>query len=166
MLQLLQFVATLSAALFASAALYINVAEHPARMRGDISSALAQWAISYSRARLLQAPLAIVASLASLAAWLFRAGTWWLVAGYPDRCRRDIHVVGHQADKPQATRDSARRGILRNAGLARALGKAPRGADGLKPQRDNIDAFAVLSRQLEQSGSSGELVRSAWPDST
>ena len=60
MLQLLQFVATLSAALFASAALYINVAEHPARMRGDISSALAQWAISYSRARLLQAPLAIV----------------------------------------------------------------------------------------------------------
>ena len=81
MLQLLQFVATLSAALFASAALYINVAEHPARMRGDISSALAQWAISYSRARLPQAPLAIVASLASLAAWLFRAGTWWLVAG-------------------------------------------------------------------------------------
>ena len=81
MLQLLQFVATLSAALFAGAALYINVAEHPARMRGDVSSALAQWAISYSQARLLQAPLAIVASLASLAAWLFRAGTWWLVAG-------------------------------------------------------------------------------------
>ena len=81
MLQLLQFVATLSAALFAGAALYINVAEHPARMRGDISSALAQWTISYSRAKLLQAPLAIVASLASLAAWLFRAGTWWLVAG-------------------------------------------------------------------------------------
>jgi membrane protein YdbS with pleckstrin-like domain len=81
MLQLLQFVATLSAALFAGAALYINVAEHPARMRGDISSALTQWAISYSRAKLLQAPLAIVASLASLAAWLFRAGTWWLIAG-------------------------------------------------------------------------------------
>ena len=113
-----------------------------------------------------RAPLAIVASLASLAAWLFRAGTWWLVAGYPDRCRRDIHVVGHQADEPQATRDSARRGILRNAGLARALGKAPRGEDGLKPQRDNIDAFAVLIRQLEEGGSSGELVRSAWPDST
>jgi integral membrane sensor domain MASE1 len=61
MLQLLQFVATLSAALFASAGLYINLAEHQERMRGHISSALAQWAISYSRARLLQAPLAIVA---------------------------------------------------------------------------------------------------------
>src|SRR5260370_29819947 len=50
MLQILQFLATLSAALFAGAALYINVAEHPARIRGDISFALAQWAISYKHA--------------------------------------------------------------------------------------------------------------------
>jgi Domain of unknown function (DUF1772) len=81
MLPILQFLATFSAALFAGAALYINVAEHPARMRGDIGSALAQWAISYSRATLLQAPLAIVALLASATAWLFGAGGWWLVAG-------------------------------------------------------------------------------------
>jgi Domain of unknown function (DUF1772) len=81
MLPVLQFLATFSAALFAGAALYINVAEHPARMRGDIGSALAQWAISYSRATLLQVPLAIVALLASAAAWLFGAGGWWLVAG-------------------------------------------------------------------------------------
>ena len=81
MLQMLQFLATFSAALFAGAALYINVAEHPARMRGDIASALAQWAISYSRATLMQAPLAIVAFIASAAAWLFGAGAWWLVAG-------------------------------------------------------------------------------------
>jgi uncharacterized membrane protein len=50
-------------------------------MRGAIDSALAQWAISYSRATLLQAPLAILALLASAAAWLFGAGGWWLVAG-------------------------------------------------------------------------------------
>jgi hypothetical protein len=81
MLPVLQFLATFSAALFAGAALYINVAEHPARMRGDIGSALAQWAISYSRATLLQAPLAIVALLASVAAWSFGVGGRWLVAG-------------------------------------------------------------------------------------
>ena len=82
MLQILQFLATLSAALFAGAALYINVAEHPARMRGDISFALAQWAISYKRATLMQAPLALVGFGTSVVAWLLGAGELWLVAGF------------------------------------------------------------------------------------
>ena len=81
MLQMVQFLATLSSALFAGAALYINVAEHPARMRGDISSALAQWVISYKRATLMQAPLALVGLVTSVAAWLSGASVWWLVAG-------------------------------------------------------------------------------------
>ena len=85
MLQIVQMLATFSAALFAGAALYINVAEHPARMRGDIASALAQWAISYSRATLMQAPLAIVAFIASAA--------------------RAIHAIGHHAHEPEAARD-------------------------------------------------------------
>jgi uncharacterized membrane protein len=49
MLQILPFLATLPAALFAGAALYVNVAEHPARMRGDISFALAQWPVTSAR---------------------------------------------------------------------------------------------------------------------
>lgn len=71
---ILQFIAVVSASLFSGAALYINVAEHPARMRLDTSSAARQWAPSYKRATLLQAPLAIVSFLAGAAAWLVGVG--------------------------------------------------------------------------------------------
>jgi hypothetical protein len=80
MLQALQFIATFAAALFAGAALYINVAEHPARMGLETQMAALQWAPSYKRATLLQAPLALVSFLAGTAAWILGAGVWWLVA--------------------------------------------------------------------------------------
>jgi len=80
MLPALQFVATLSAALFAGAAIYINVAEHPARMELDTRSAATQWAPSYKRATWMQAPLAIVSFLAGVGAWLLGGGLLWLIA--------------------------------------------------------------------------------------
>jgi hypothetical protein len=80
MVDILQFIAVVSASLFSGAALYINVAEHPARMRLDTPSAARQWAPSYKRATMLQAPLAIVSFLAGAAAWLIGAGIGWLIA--------------------------------------------------------------------------------------
>lgn len=80
MLQAFEFVAVLCAALFAGAALYINVAEHPARMRLETRIAARQWAPSYKRATRLQAPLAVVSFLSGLAAWLVGASVGWLVA--------------------------------------------------------------------------------------
>lgn len=59
MLVLLKLIAIISAAMFAGAALYINVAEHPARMELDTRFAAAQWAPSYRRATWMQAPLAV-----------------------------------------------------------------------------------------------------------
>src|SRR3546814_11177888 len=50
--------ALITAALFAGAALYVSLAEHPARMRLDDRSALAHWKPSYARATWLQASLA------------------------------------------------------------------------------------------------------------
>lgn len=81
MIHALQFIGTLCTALFAGAAIYVNVAEHPARMLGDVRSALLQWAPSYKRATLMQAPLAVVGLLASGASWLLGASVWWLIAG-------------------------------------------------------------------------------------
>jgi hypothetical protein len=81
MTELAQFLAAICASLFAGASLYISVAEHPARLELDPAAALAQWAPSYRRATFMQAPLAVVSSLAAVAAWLLGAGRVWLVAG-------------------------------------------------------------------------------------
>lgn len=80
MLEAAQFLATLCVALFAGAALYISLAEHPARLSLDTAAAAAQWSPSYHRATFMQAPLAIVSFLTALAAWLLGAGLGWLVA--------------------------------------------------------------------------------------
>jgi hypothetical protein len=74
------FVAALSSALFAGAALYINLAEHPARMGLDTRIAALQWAPSYKRATWMQAPLALVSFAGGLLAWLHGDGAGWLVA--------------------------------------------------------------------------------------
>ena len=70
--------ALILAALFAGAALYINVAEHPARMKLDATHAVAQWSPSYDRGYTMQAALALLAGLAGLAAWRELGGTLWL----------------------------------------------------------------------------------------
>lgn len=80
MLFVLEFLATFSAALFAGAALYINVVEHPARMRLETQVAAMQWAPSYKRATWLQAPLAIVSLLCGIAVWIMGGSIGWLVA--------------------------------------------------------------------------------------
>jgi hypothetical protein len=80
LIPLLEFIATLAAALFAGAALYINVAEHPARMSLETRMAALQWAPSYQRATWLQAPLAILSLLCGVAVWLLGGGWGWLLA--------------------------------------------------------------------------------------
>ncbi len=74
MIEALEFLAVVSAALFAGASLYINVAEHPARMLMDTRNAAMQWAPSYKRATWLQAPLAVVSFCAGTAVWFAGGG--------------------------------------------------------------------------------------------
>jgi hypothetical protein len=59
-----------AASLFTGAALYISVAEHPARLGLADAPALAQWQPSYRRAVPMQAGLALLAAALGLWAWL------------------------------------------------------------------------------------------------
>lgn len=80
MLNVAELVALLCCSLFAGAALYINLVEHPARMSCDTRLAATVWAPSYKRATLMQAPLAILSFLGGVTASLFGGGAAWPVA--------------------------------------------------------------------------------------
>jgi hypothetical protein len=69
------------AALFAGAAIYVSVAEHPARMTLDDEAALAQWKFSYGRGRLMQAALALAGGLLGLWVWWHSLNLLWLIGG-------------------------------------------------------------------------------------
>ena len=77
----LELLATLSAALFTGAAIYINVVEHPARMSLGPAAALTEWRPAYERGARMQAPLAIVGLVAAVAAWATGGGIAWLIGG-------------------------------------------------------------------------------------
>jgi hypothetical protein len=74
-------IAVAAAGLFAGAALYITLVEHPARMACGPPMALAQFRQSYPRAARLQAALAVLGCLAAAGAWTAGRPAGWLAAG-------------------------------------------------------------------------------------
>ena len=78
---MLEILATVCAGLFAGAALYINFAEHPARMECGTALAVRQFAPSYRRAALMQASLAIIGLASAAGAWWRGGGVAVLIGG-------------------------------------------------------------------------------------
>lgn len=79
MLAAAQFIAVLCCTIFAGAAVYINVVEHPARMSCGTRIAGMVWAPSYKRAIPMQASLAIASFFAGIGAWILSGSFLWLV---------------------------------------------------------------------------------------
>jgi Domain of unknown function (DUF1772) len=69
------------AALFTGAALYISIAEQPARLGVDDCALLAQWKPAYKRGFLMQAPLAIVGFVLGIVAWRLTGRVAFVIGG-------------------------------------------------------------------------------------
>ena len=67
--------------LFAGAALYVSLVEHPARMSNTLNVALAEFRPSYKRAAVMQVILAVVGAAGAIGAYFLGRGVSTLVAG-------------------------------------------------------------------------------------
>ena len=102
------------AAVFAGAAIYVSVAEQPARLRLDDKALLQEWQPSYKRGAAMQASIAIVACVLGLTAWWHTGGLafavgavliimpwpWTLIAMMPGN--KVLEAMDASTDNPQA----------------------------------------------------------------
>jgi uncharacterized membrane protein len=122
--------ALIIAAIFAGAALYVTVAEQPARLTLDEGPMLSEWKPSYRRGFAMQAPLALASFLFGLAAWFdkeeagFLAGALLMLANWPWTLIAIMPVNNKLKAIDPAAPDPSTRQLIRKWGRLHAVRSA------------------------------------------
>src|SRR5262249_9190329 len=85
-LEFSQVAAVFASTLFAGAALYVSLVEHPARMSCGTELAATEFGPSYKRATVMQVALAVLAAVAGMIRGLLGGGATWFVGAAAITC--------------------------------------------------------------------------------
>jgi Domain of unknown function (DUF1772) len=126
---MLGLLALVTASIFFGAAVYINIAEHPARLGLPDGAALAEWGPAYRRGFAMQAPIAVVSTLLGVAAWWTTGDALWaigaviMIVNWPYTLVA-IMPINRQLEATQSGSDADMRGRLVRWGRLHAVRSA------------------------------------------
>ena len=125
-----QQLALVTAAIFAGAAIYINIAEQPARLQLDPGALLTQWKPSYARGLIMQSSLVIMSGVLGVLAyfgswdWRWFLGAVLILANWPYTLAVVYPVNKRLETTPPGSENAETRGLVETWGKLHAVRSA------------------------------------------